>query len=587
MQHTSGQHQRSAQVQSARGSGRIERQVRSPGRAYLHSPQTRSSTRTVERRPEERRRPCAHAVGLRAEYAELAGSVAAEHYQVAFVECRRRPGNIVARILPDPSNYECPITGDGMRDPVMLCDGHVYDRAAIEQWFTHGRFTSPLTNLEIPSLGCMPLLPLRKAIETFLNQRPEVTTLRAGEVQNLENTIGNLRKELEEASASLEQKQQAIAELELRFEEQRAEESRGKAEAPPVSPARDGEVCAVELLSRHLNSVLSRLQEPGNDNEDTKTEMIATLWSSLETTEEECARLVSGMMRARRWMLRNNALPPTESRPSPGGAIQADEARPVRRQAPGTRPSAGATARLPGRHVVASDAQGSNAHSSATTRNAATRVATRRDGTRIVRRRQSAPTLNAPAGNQPVSGAETVQMQSTRRVVNAARALVNREELIKTIFGNLTGADGMRTSQERLLVFAQMCGFEGTEEEWLAEYEAICTEYGSSVELGLEFEQFHCFMEDTEGSAFCSTPELRQLVFRFSESSAASSEVANGSDGVADSRPQTPQTLSRCVWSAAGWDRWPICVPGQPPQPIATRKEKTTPGRPSCSAGGA
>jgi hypothetical protein len=36
---------------------------------------------------------------------------------------------------PVPSPRVCPITLDPIVDPVRTCDGYVYERAAIEQWF--------------------------------------------------------------------------------------------------------------------------------------------------------------------------------------------------------------------------------------------------------------------------------------------------------------------------------------------------------------------------------------------------------------------------------------------------------------------
>ena len=42
------------------------------------------------------------------------------------------PGS-VRRALP-PAEYLCPITQDVMVDPVSTCDGHTYERAAIERW---------------------------------------------------------------------------------------------------------------------------------------------------------------------------------------------------------------------------------------------------------------------------------------------------------------------------------------------------------------------------------------------------------------------------------------------------------------------
>ena len=39
-----------------------------------------------------------------------------------------------------PKPFVCPITQEIMRDPVILSDGHTYEKTAIEKWFeTKGR----------------------------------------------------------------------------------------------------------------------------------------------------------------------------------------------------------------------------------------------------------------------------------------------------------------------------------------------------------------------------------------------------------------------------------------------------------------
>ena len=54
-----------------------------------------------------------------------------------------------------PNEFVCPITRCVMLDPVILGDGHSYDREAITEWFEQEtnqgkrRFRSPVTNLEI------------------------------------------------------------------------------------------------------------------------------------------------------------------------------------------------------------------------------------------------------------------------------------------------------------------------------------------------------------------------------------------------------------------------------------------------------
>ena len=56
-----------------------------------------------------------------------------------------------------------------MVDPVSTCDGHTYERKAIEQWLrTKG--TSPLTGSPLGSISVIPNIALRKLITEFLDQ---------------------------------------------------------------------------------------------------------------------------------------------------------------------------------------------------------------------------------------------------------------------------------------------------------------------------------------------------------------------------------------------------------------------------------
>ena len=50
-------------------------------------------------------------------------------------------------------DFECPIGNETMIDPVMCADGFSYERLTIENWFSLGNDTSPVTgeyqNLEL------------------------------------------------------------------------------------------------------------------------------------------------------------------------------------------------------------------------------------------------------------------------------------------------------------------------------------------------------------------------------------------------------------------------------------------------------
>ena len=64
-----------------------------------------------------------------------------------------------AHYLQIPSGLACPITGLLLLEPVVCCDGHTYERAAISKWFAERRsrglgLTSPLTNAPLVCQAC-------------------------------------------------------------------------------------------------------------------------------------------------------------------------------------------------------------------------------------------------------------------------------------------------------------------------------------------------------------------------------------------------------------------------------------------------
>ena len=66
----------------------------------------------------------------------------------------------------------CPITGNVMQDPVILSDGHTYERAAIEEWLQrraeqNNEPTSPLTNAVLEDTTMIPNIAMRKCAARF------------------------------------------------------------------------------------------------------------------------------------------------------------------------------------------------------------------------------------------------------------------------------------------------------------------------------------------------------------------------------------------------------------------------------------
>jgi hypothetical protein len=75
---------------------------------------------------------------------------------------------------PVPENFICPLSGGVFVDPVVLDDGHTYERSQIQEWFDRGHWTSPLTNLRLRRLTLTPNFALRNAIEEFFTNHPEI-----------------------------------------------------------------------------------------------------------------------------------------------------------------------------------------------------------------------------------------------------------------------------------------------------------------------------------------------------------------------------------------------------------------------------
>jgi hypothetical protein len=61
-------------------------------------------------------------------------------------------------------SFQCPLTMEVMRDPVITADGQTYERAEIERWFAKGKITSPRTGAELLSTNLTPNIALRNAI---------------------------------------------------------------------------------------------------------------------------------------------------------------------------------------------------------------------------------------------------------------------------------------------------------------------------------------------------------------------------------------------------------------------------------------
>ncbi|CAK0866373.1 unnamed protein product, partial [Prorocentrum cordatum] len=61
---------------------------------------------------------------------------------------RRECTAMLLHELKQPTSFLCPISHQSMHDPLLLADGHTYERQRIELWLPHAT-TSPVTGLEL------------------------------------------------------------------------------------------------------------------------------------------------------------------------------------------------------------------------------------------------------------------------------------------------------------------------------------------------------------------------------------------------------------------------------------------------------
>eukprot|EP00982_Pelagococcus_subviridis_P002575 19664-Pelagococcus_subviridis.AAC.2 len=85
----------------------------------------------------------------------------------AAATARRETAAVAAAAETAAKAFHCPITQSVMRDPVIAVDGHTYERRAIEEWFSRGRSTSPVTNLRVSSTTLIANHALRGVIAAY------------------------------------------------------------------------------------------------------------------------------------------------------------------------------------------------------------------------------------------------------------------------------------------------------------------------------------------------------------------------------------------------------------------------------------
>lgn len=84
-----------------------------------------------------------------------------------YIESLLRSGRETSeRLSKGIDSFLCPITRETMVDPVICCDGHTYERKAIEQWLRSSS-RSPKTNQSLPSRILIPNHAMRNSIDAM------------------------------------------------------------------------------------------------------------------------------------------------------------------------------------------------------------------------------------------------------------------------------------------------------------------------------------------------------------------------------------------------------------------------------------
>eukprot|EP01018_Ginkgo_biloba_P030131 Gb_11376 [translate_table: standard] len=102
--------------------------------------------------------------------------------------------------LPPLQSFFCPIAQEIMEDPVGLASGQTFERRAIENWFSAGNRTCPITKVQLPTLDLKPNLSLRNSIRewkernTLINIAATGPKLRSGDDEEISSALLDLYK---------------------------------------------------------------------------------------------------------------------------------------------------------------------------------------------------------------------------------------------------------------------------------------------------------------------------------------------------------------------------------------------------------
>lgn len=191
---------------------------------------------------------------------------------------------------PIPKAFLCPITQEVLKDPVLAVDGHVYERAAIEQWFRWNS-TSPMTGCFLHGTGLLPEEPLRRAVEEFMEWHSRVGSKASVEVLH-PDAAGAAAGQCEpRVHEKLQAEQMRVAQL---LETVRRSANRLRCAAAAGSGARLRQQVAAVASELEAGVLSATSQEESNEPASTQSEAReATAGSRHRGAEDEEVKLLS------------------------------------------------------------------------------------------------------------------------------------------------------------------------------------------------------------------------------------------------------------------------------------------------------
>ncbi|GLJ30952.1 hypothetical protein SUGI_0617450 [Cryptomeria japonica] len=139
-----------------------------------------------EKEEAQLRKSQAEAMELQQIIAFLSQADAAQPANEKGSNYQREKHNGRNQALPPLQSFFCPITQEIMEDPVGLISGQTFERSAIEDWFSSGNRTCPVTKTQISTLDLKPNISLQNSIRewkdrnTLFNIAAIATKLRSG-----------------------------------------------------------------------------------------------------------------------------------------------------------------------------------------------------------------------------------------------------------------------------------------------------------------------------------------------------------------------------------------------------------------------